>query len=68
MEEPDEESLKNVKSLLKQGLVFGKLNSGYKVFGERDFNPLTTSPGDKLFEKIKDFPEFRVCNEIFCTK
>lgn len=57
--EPDQISLKKVKTLLNQGLNFEKLNTTFIVYAESDLNEYITSPGKKLFEKLKDFPHFR---------
>ncbi|XP_069356260.1 peptidoglycan recognition protein-like [Maniola hyperantus] len=45
------------KNLIKQGVDQIKLSKGYELFGQRQLMA-TLSPGDKLFDIIKEWPHF----------
>ncbi|XP_055912501.1 peptidoglycan-recognition protein SD-like [Eupeodes corollae] len=56
-EEPTENALNIAKSLIAEGVRLGKLSSGYKLFGHRQFSS-TDSPGDSLYAIIKKWPHW----------
>ncbi|CAG5007211.1 unnamed protein product [Parnassius apollo] len=56
-EEPPKQQVDACKKIIEQGVTLGKLKKDYKLFAHRHLMS-TLSPGDKLFNIIKDWPHF----------
>lgn len=56
-EEPTVQQLEACQKLLQIGVELGKLDKDYKLLAHRQLWA-TSSPGDKLFDIIKEWPHF----------
>ncbi|XP_045768337.1 peptidoglycan recognition protein-like [Maniola jurtina] len=61
---PTREQVEACKKLIKQGVDQLKLSKDYKLVGQRQLMA-TMSPGDKLFDIIKEWPHFASNFTIF---
>ncbi|XP_017053078.1 peptidoglycan-recognition protein LF-like [Drosophila ficusphila] len=55
--EPPARQVDAAKRLMLEGVRRGKLHQDYRVYGHRQFQP-TESPGQKLYELIKQWPRW----------
>lgn len=56
-ETPPKQQIEACQKLIERGVKLGKLAKDYKLFGHRQLSS-TSSPGDKLFDIIKEWPHF----------
>ncbi|XP_064603498.1 peptidoglycan recognition protein 1-like [Liolophura sinensis] len=56
--ELSQKSMDALRSLITCGVTKGFISPDYKLYGRRDMNPNTTSPGDKLYAQIKTWQQF----------
>lgn len=56
-EPPPKKQLDACKKLIQKGVELGKIAKDYKLFGHRQLAS-TLSPGDKLFDILKEWPHF----------
>lgn len=54
---PPRQQIEACQKLIKRGVALGKIAKDYKLFGHRQLSS-TLSPGDKLFELLKEWPHF----------
>lgn len=51
--------MENLESFLDYANKIGKLTNNYSLYGERQVKLNVSSPGDVLFELIKQHPNFK---------
>ncbi|CAK1588676.1 unnamed protein product [Parnassius mnemosyne] len=56
-EQPSKQQVEACQKIIKQGVMLGKLKKDYKLFAHRQLMS-TLSPGDKIFDIIKEWPHF----------
>ncbi|XP_023948746.1 peptidoglycan-recognition protein LE-like isoform X2 [Bicyclus anynana] len=54
---PPKQQIEACEKIIKQGVKLGKLRKDYKLFAHRQLMS-TLSPGDKVFDIIKEWPHF----------
>lgn len=50
--------MEKLSSFLEYAIQIGKLSERFTIYGERQFKQESSSPGDVLFELIREHPKF----------
>lgn len=60
--------METISSFLKFAIDLGKLSANFKLYGERQVREGTSSPGDTLFDVIKNHKHFDDKNLFECEE